>query len=203
MPRLGLSRRKSSGPHYHSFPTSPPESQGKPPDSPRHAHATPSFSARRHDDDDGSLYDVSDGGGDGSGNSSGAKHTPMPRSQLAVLAAISLAEQTALNSISPYLPEMAASFPEVDPERVGLFVGIIASAFAAAQFATNVWWGCLSDRIGRKPVIMAGTVGTAACFVAFGFCHTLWQAVLVQAAMGAVNGNAGEPGLPLPAAAPR
>jgi MFS family permease len=86
---------------------------------------------------------------------------------------------------------MAASFPEVDESKVGLYVGIIASSFALAQFATNFFWGWLSDRIGRKPVVLLGTILTAACFLAFGFCRNLWQAILVQAFMGVVNGNQG------------
>ena len=86
---------------------------------------------------------------------------------------------------------MAASFPEVNPGQVGVYVGTIASAFALAQLATNFFWGWLSDRVGRKPVILIGTLLTAACFVAFGFCRTLWQAIVVQALMGLVNGNQG------------
>lgn len=117
--------------------------------------------------------------------------SPLPKKQLAVLAVIALAEQTALNSISPYLPEMTSTFPEVDAAKIGLYVGTIASSFALAQFATNFFWGWLSDRIGRKPVVMLGTILTSVCFVAFGFCRTLWQAVLVQALMGLVNGNQG------------
>lgn len=108
-----------------------------------------------------------------------------------ILAIIALSEQTALNSIGPYLPDMVASFPEVDPAQVGVYVGTVASAYALAQLATNFFWGWLSDRIGRKPVILIGTILTAACFVAFGFCRTLWQAVLVQALMGLGNGNQG------------
>lgn len=110
---------------------------------------------------------------------------------MAILAVIALCEQTALNSISPYLPEMASTFPEVNAGQVGVYVGTIASAFALAQLCTNFFWGWLSDHIGRKPVILTGTILTAACFVAFGFCRTLWQAVLVQALMGVVNGNQG------------
>lgn len=108
---------------------------------------------------------------------------------MAVLAIIALAEQTALNSISPYLPDMASTFPEVEASQVGVYVGSIASAFALAQFATNYFWGWLSDHIGRKPVILLGTLLTAFCFVAFGFCKTLGQAIAVQAVMGMVNGN--------------
>lgn len=108
-----------------------------------------------------------------------------------VLALIALCEQTAFNSISPYLPDMASSFPEVKPGMVGVYVGMIGTAFAVAQLVTNYFWGWISDRIGRKPVILLGTILTAVCFVAFGFCSTLYQAVAVQALMGVVNGNQG------------
>ena len=162
-------RRKTSTLHYQTFPTKPPTSRGRPlsTTSPPHHHG--------HDTES-----------EDSGHES-----PLPKKQLIVLAIIALAEQTAFNSISPYLPEMTSTFPEVKPGQVGIYVGLIASSFALAQFATNFFWGWLSDRVGRKPVILIGTFLTLACFTAFGFCRTLWQAVLVQALMGLVNGNQG------------
>lgn len=170
-------RRKSSTPHYQTFPTPPPKSRGKPPVSPSGSSGGDGSATLQHD---------------GCDNGHEQHHTsPLPKRQLAMLAVIALAEQTALNSISPYLPEMASTFPEVDEAKVGLYVGTIASAFALAQFATNFFWGWLSDRIGRKPVVMLGTLLTASCFCAFGFCRTLWQAIIVQALMGLVNGNQG------------
>ncbi|EPE26696.1 MFS general substrate transporter [Glarea lozoyensis ATCC 20868] len=171
-----LDRRKSSTLHYQTFPTPPPKSRGRPPVSPAGSSGNP----------DGSSNPLNHGAGDDEDQSS-----PLPTRQLAILAVIALAEQTALNSISPYLPEMTSTFPEVDVQSLGLYVGIIGSSFALAQFATNFFWGWLSDKIGRKPVVMLGTILTAACFLAFGFCRTLWQAVLVQALMGLVNGNQG------------
>lgn len=174
--RPNMDRRKSSTPHYQTFPTPPPKSRGRPPISP-----TSSFGF------DGATLNPSQNGGSG-----GDHHdSPLPKRQLAVLAMIALCEQTALNSISPYLPEMTSTFPEVDVGQIGLYVGTIASAFALAQFGTNFFWGWLSDRIGRKPVVMMGTILTASAFIFFGFCRTLWQAILVQAYMGLVNGNQG------------
>ena len=170
----GFNRRKSSTVHYQTFPTPPPKSRGQPP-----SLSPPSSN-------DGTQKPRS--------NSNASDHhtgSPLPKRQLAILAVVALSEQTALNSISPYLPQMASTFPEVDPGQVGLYVGTIASSFALAQFATNFLWGLLSDRIGRKPVVLVGTLLTAACFVAFGFCRTLWQAILVQVLMGLVNGNQG------------
>lgn len=166
-------RRRSSTLHYHTFSTPPPRSRGRPPtdesDSPQDGSSLPN----------------------GTTNGVSSLSTPLPKKQMAVLAIIALAEQTALNSISPYLPDMASTFPEVDNQNVGVYVGTIASAFALAQFVTNFFWGWLSDRVGRKPVILLGTFATAVCFVLFGFCTTLWQAILVQALIGMVNGNAG------------
>ncbi|CAI4211270.1 unnamed protein product [Parascedosporium putredinis] len=84
----------------------------------------------------------------------------------------------------------STSFPEIKPEQVGLYVGLVASAFALAQLSTNFLWGYLSDRIGRKPVLVLGTTLLAVCFVLFGFCKTYWQVIAVQIAMGMLNGNA-------------
>ena len=159
--------------HYQTFPTKPPTSRGRPP--------SPSSEPNRHES----------GSHAASTDSRGRPESPLPKKQLVILAVIALAEQTAFNSISPYLPEMASTFPEVSSGQVGLFVGLIASAFALAQFTTNFLWGLLSDRIGRKPIILIGTILSAGCFLAFGFCRTLWQAILVQIILGLVNGNQG------------
>lgn len=167
-------RRKSSSIHYQTFPTPPPKSKGQP----------PSDTSRTSSHDGPHLAQT---------GSKGSNHeeSPLPTRQLFVLAIISLSEQTALNSIGPYLPQMISTFNDVDPGQVGFYVGLVASSFALAQFATNFFWGWLSDRIGRKPVVLTGTLLTAACFVAFGFCKTIWQAVIVQFLTGLVNGNQG------------
>ncbi|KAK6431018.1 hypothetical protein LTR95_012823 [Oleoguttula sp. CCFEE 5521] len=176
-----LRQRQSSTFRYHTFPTAPPRHPSKrtskePLNSESSASSSPPPEPRHRRNESGQ---------------SGRQETPLPKRQLAILAVIALCEQTALNSISPYLPEMASTFPEVREGQVGVYVGLIASSFAAAQFATNFAWGWLSDRIGRKPVVLCGTILTAACFVAFGFCRTLWQAIMVQVMMGLVNGNQG------------
>ncbi|SPO00263.1 related to tetracycline resistance protein (probable transport protein) [Cephalotrichum gorgonifer] len=119
-----------------------------------------------------------------------ADESPLPLRQLLLLALLSFAEQTALNSISPYLPSMILSFREVPPPQVGLYVGILASSFALAQLSTNFFWGYLSDRRGRKPVLVLGAALLTACFLLFGFCRTYWQALLVHIMMGLLNGNA-------------
>lgn len=160
-------RRVSTAHHYHTFPTPPPKNPG-----------------RRHGSDPESPNSLT------SLSHPDHSSTPLPARQLALLAVLSLAEQTALNSISPYLPEMVQSFPGVHADEVGLYVGLLASAFALAQLATNLLWGYLSDVVGRKPVMLIGTSLLCLCFAAFGFCTRYWHIILVHVLMGLLNGNA-------------
>ncbi|PYH48149.1 MFS transporter [Aspergillus saccharolyticus JOP 1030-1] len=168
-----FNRRHSSTLHYQTFDTPPPKSRGRP-------------NSGQSGSSGGDSHNQQNDNGSERGSGS-----PLPKRQMAILAFISLCEQTAFNSISPYLPEMVSSFPEARPNTVGMYVGALATAFAIAQLVTNYFWGWLSDRVGRKPIILLGTILTAVCFCAFGFCKNLYQAIAVQALMGAVNGNQG------------
>jgi MFS family permease len=85
---------------------------------------------------------------------------------------------------------MVASFDEIPDGQEGLYVGLLASAFALAQLTTNLLWGYLSDRVGRKPTMLLGTFLLMGCFVCFGFCTTYAQLIMVHVAMGLLNGNA-------------
>lgn len=55
---------------------------------------------------------------------------------------------------------------------IGFYLGLITTAFLASQSLTNPWWGWISDRIGRKPVVLIGTFGTMVGFLLFGFSET-------------------------------
>ncbi|PHH50520.1 putative membrane protein YCR023C [Ceratocystis fimbriata CBS 114723] len=118
-------------------------------------------------------------------------HTsPLPYRQLCILALLSLSEQSALNSMGPYLPAMLESFHDVPSDQVSLYIGLLASSFALAQLCSNFLWGFLSDRIGRKPVLMMGSLFLLCSCVGFGFSTSFRQAVILQTAMGVLNGNA-------------
>ncbi|CRK39509.1 hypothetical protein BN1723_015507 [Verticillium longisporum] len=165
--RRAMTLRRQSTHRYHTFPTPPP----KTPMEQSHQLGAPSDASSDVSEDD-------------------HEETPLPVRQLALLALLSLTEQTALNSISPYLPQMVESFPDIPETQTGLYVGILASSFALAQLSTNLLWGYLSDVVGRKPTMVLGTFMLMGCFVAFGFCKAYWQIIVVHVAMGMLNGNA-------------
>ncbi|KAL8868566.1 MAG: hypothetical protein Q9174_004907 [Haloplaca sp. 1 TL-2023] len=95
-------------------------------------------------------------------------------------------------SIFPYIYFMIRSFHITEnDDQIGFYAGLVTSAFAFAEFSTGVLWGRLSDRIGRKPVLMAGLIGTLLSMLVFGFAPNLPIALLGRALGGALNGNIG------------
>lgn len=181
IPSIGSFCRQTSTHRYQTFPVQPPKT---PLETPLPGSETTSASSCSSSSDPHHVHDHDDDDDDAD------DETPLPVRQLLLLAFLSLSEQTALNSIGPYLPEMVASMPGVPAQNGGLYVGMLASAFALAQLSTNFLWGYMSDIVGRKPVLMAGTFSLMCCFCAFGFCREYWQMVLVHALMGLLNGNA-------------
>ncbi len=92
-------------------------------------------------------------------------------------------------SIFPYSYYMVLSFDiTTDDRQIAIYVGLITSAFAFAEFSTGIIWGKLSDRIGRKPVLLAGLGGTLLSMLMFGFASSLPVALVGRALGGMLNG---------------
>lgn len=95
-------------------------------------------------------------------------------------------------SIFPYVYHMVESFHVTDnDQKIALYAGMITSAFTFAEFSAGMFWGRMSDRIGRKPVLVMGLIGTAISMVAFGFAPNLATAMIARALGGLLNGNIG------------
>ncbi|OAA61467.1 Major facilitator superfamily domain, general substrate transporter [Cordyceps fumosorosea ARSEF 2679] len=95
-------------------------------------------------------------------------------------------------SIFPYIYYMIQDFNITDdPSKISVYAGMVTSAFTLAEFATGVFWGRLSDRIGRKPVLLSGLAGTALSVLIFGFAPSLPVALFARALGGLLNGNIG------------
>ena len=92
-------------------------------------------------------------------------------------------------SIFPYVYYMIRSFGiTTDDRQIAVYAGMVTSAFAFAEFSTGVIWGRLSDKVGRKPVLIMGLMGTALSMLVFGFAPNLPVALLGRALGGLLNG---------------
>ena len=95
-------------------------------------------------------------------------------------------------SIFPYAYRMIESFELTESEtQISMYAGMLITAFAFAEFSTGMVWGRVSDRIGRKPVLIMGLCGTALSMISFGFAKSLPTAILARALGGLLNGNVG------------
>ncbi|KAG9050198.1 hypothetical protein FS837_007096 [Tulasnella sp. UAMH 9824] len=115
--------------------------------------------------------------------------TPLPKFQLAIVLFARLAEPIAYTQIFPYINAMVEELHIAPPKQVGFYSGLIDSLFALTQLCTIVHWGSLSDRIGRRPVILIGMSGVSVATLFFGLSNTLWQLLLSRALIGALCGN--------------
>ncbi|THC97794.1 hypothetical protein EYZ11_002710 [Aspergillus tanneri] len=87
---------------------------------------------------------------------------------------------------------MVESFHVTDNDRkIALYAGMITSAFTFAEFSAGMFWGRMSDKIGRKPVLVMGLIGTAISMIVFGFAPNLPTAMIARALGGLLNGNIG------------
>ncbi|TGE33847.1 MFS transporter [Desulfosporosinus sp. Sb-LF] len=68
-----------------------------------------------------------------------------------------------------------------------LSLGIFMSAYSIMQFFFAPFWGRLSDRIGRRPVILIGLSGYGLTFLMFGLVNNLYLLIGLRALSGMVS----------------
>ncbi|KAI3651429.1 hypothetical protein MP228_003700 [Amoeboaphelidium protococcarum] len=112
--------------------------------------------------------------------------------QLVVLSCVIFSEPLSLTILYPFMVPMIKSFNlSEDVRDVGFYAGFIAAAFPFAQFLTSIFWGQLSNRIGRKPVILFGLFGNVLTSILFGVSKSFTWALVCRFACGFLNGNIG------------
>lgn len=75
-----------------------------------------------------------------------------------------------------------------DEKQLAIYAGMVTSAFTLAEFSCAPMWGKISDKFGRKPVIMTGLAGTGLSMIIFGFAPNLYTAIFARALGGMLNG---------------
>src|SRR5512138_1118810 len=97
---------------------------------------------------------------------------------------IVLVDLIGLSIIIPILPYFAARF-----SATSIVIGILQATYPLMQFVGAPILGRLSDRFGRKPILLASQLGTLAGFILLGFANTLWLLFLSRIIDGLSGAN--------------
>lgn len=76
-----------------------------------------------------------------------------------------------------------------DPTEIGYYAGLITTMFSLAQVISSIPIGMLSDRVGRRPVLLLGLAGNVVSACLFGLARNFAWAVVARAMLGFVNGE--------------
>jgi MFS transporter, DHA1 family, tetracycline resistance protein len=99
-----------------------------------------------------------------------------------------LIDMMAIGLIVPVLPALVGSFTLSAAEQT-LWYGAVTFAFGIANFFASPVLGALSDRYGRRPVLLLGFCGLALNFIATALSTALWMLIVVRLFGGAMQAN--------------
>src|SRR2546430_9830801 len=85
-----------------------------------------------------------------------------------------LLDMLALGIVIPVLPKLVVDFLSGDTARAAEIYGIFGTAWALMQFLFSPLHGALSDRFGRRPLILISNFGLALDYVLIALAPNLW-----------------------------
>ena len=94
-------------------------------------------------------------------------------------------EITAFGMLIPLTPIVASRMFGEDSLKIGLLI----SAYSMVQFVLAPFWGRLSDRFGRKPILLLGFMGSACAHLLFAFSDSFMDIVISRLLAGFFGGN--------------
>src|SRR6478735_9372210 len=100
---------------------------------------------------------------------------PPSRGSLLVIFLTVFIDLLGFGMVLPLLPIYAKSF---GVKEAGWEIGLLMSSFSAMTFIFAPLWGRASDRIGRRPVLIVGLIGSVGFYFLFGVA-TVFQSMFL------------------------
>jgi DHA1 family tetracycline resistance protein-like MFS transporter len=116
------------------------------------------------------------------GSSSG-RQAAMPFIMITVLL-----DMMSIGIIAPVLPKLIGGFMSSGADTSKAY-GMAQAAFAIAQFFSAPVLGALSDRYGRRPILLLGLLGMGVNFLVTALATQFWMLIAIRVMGGAVCAN--------------
>jgi DHA1 family tetracycline resistance protein-like MFS transporter len=105
---------------------------------------------------------------------------------IVIFAAIVL-DAVGIGLVFPILPALLKDVTHT--ENVAPYIGTMTALYALMQFIFAPVLGALSDRLGRRPVLMISLAGAAVNYLFLAFAPTLWMLLIGRAIAGLTSAN--------------
>ncbi|KAG1889691.1 major facilitator superfamily domain-containing protein [Suillus fuscotomentosus] len=117
--------------------------------------------------------------------------TPLPWDQIWVILLLEMPEILSTRTLNPFIPQLIRDIGVTrgDESQVGHYAGILESSYYAAHTLTVFHWSQLSDRIGRKPVILIALLAISISMLSFGLSKTFFGLVVSRIVCGAFDAS--------------
>ena len=110
----------------------------------------------------------------------------MSKPLIVIFTAIAL-DAVGMGLIFPILPRLIEEVTQAG--NVAPYIGVLTALYAAMQFVFAPVLGALSDRLGRRPVLLVSLAGAAVNYVLMALAPQLWMLVLGRAIAGLTSAN--------------
>lgn len=110
----------------------------------------------------------------------------MKNRSLWILMAAAFIDMVGFAMVFPLLPFYAMRLGGAD-----WIIGPLIASFSIAQLASSPLWGRLSDRIGRRPILLIGLSAAGVAYIVFGLANSVWLLFLSRFVQGAGGGTTG------------
>ncbi|KAI7851267.1 major facilitator superfamily domain-containing protein [Circinella umbellata] len=114
---------------------------------------------------------------------------PLPFRQLFLICAVRFAEPISFSIHIPFIYFMVRDFHIGKETDIGYYVSLITSSFAISQLASALPIGMLSDRIGRRPVVLLGLAVGIISILSFGLSKSYQWALCTKVLSGLLDNN--------------
>ncbi|KAG2111977.1 MFS multidrug-resistance DHA1 sub-family [Suillus discolor] len=122
-----------------------------------------------------------------------AAKTPLPWDQFWIILVLHFSQSLVFKTLAPFIPRLIKDIGVTngDEQQVGYYVSFLDLSYYIPQTLVVLYWSRLSDRIGRKPVILTASFAIATTMISFGLSKTFRGLLVSRVICGAFNGESG------------